>query len=231
MTGWDEFAAWLPQASALSSPVIVAVAAAHLGVFALLWNWHGRDVRAIVGCLDEFTRGLRYRSVLQRARPSINQIDAFIQDINDVLQDPHRAAERAECLRRMHILDERRRYLDSNSFETVSNMARTMIEAYPLAGVLGTILAIGSALQSPITEGASTTMNAIVGRFGDAIWSTFAGLCAAILLMFVNSVLETRFARLTDSRLHVRDIVAKAKRELGFAVAAIEEAPAKGANQ
>ncbi|MCA9038577.1 MAG: MotA/TolQ/ExbB proton channel family protein, partial [Planctomycetaceae bacterium] len=163
--------------------------------------------------------------------PLTNQIEAFVQDINDVLEDDARRGDRVECLRRMHILDEKRGYLDSLSFETMTNVARTMIEAYPLAGVLGTILAIGSALQSPITEGASTTMNAIVGRFGDAIWSTFAGLCAAILLMFVNSVLETRFARLTDSRLHVRDIVAKAKRELGFAVAAIEEAPAKGANQ
>ena len=222
MTGWDEFAAWLPQASTLSSPVIVAVAAAHLGVFALLWNWHGRDVRAIVGCLDEFTRGLRYRSVLQRARPSINQIDAFIQDINDVLQDPHRAAERAECLRRMHILDERRRYLDSNSFETVSNMARTMIEAYPLAGVLGTILAIGAAFHRGAAQDAQATMAAIVARFGDAIWSTFFGLCAAILLMFVHSLLEPRFGRLTETRGHVREVIAKAKRELAMSVGEAE---------
>ncbi len=141
-------------------------------------------------------------------------------DISDILADPTRHSDRAECLRRLHILDEKRSYLDSLSFETSGNVARTMIEAYPLAGVLGTILAIGSALQ-PNSEGAAVnaaaTMNSIVSRFGDAIWSTFAGLCAAILLMFVNSMLEPRFARLTHSRAHVRDVVARAKRELGLA--------------
>ncbi|MEO2034190.1 MAG: MotA/TolQ/ExbB proton channel family protein, partial [Planctomycetaceae bacterium] len=101
--------------------------------------------------------------------------------------------------------------------KTAGNVARTMIEAYPLAGVLGTILAIGSALQSP--ESAADvvgTMSGIVSRFGDAIWSTFCGLFAAIILMFVNSMLETRFERLTQSRIHVRDMVARAKRELAM---------------
>ena len=222
MPGLGEISAWLPQASALSSPVIVAAAVAHLLLFLWLWNWHGRDVRAIVGCLDEFTRGLRHRSVLQRARPSIHQIDAFLQDINDVLQDPSREAERLECLRRMHILDERRRYLDSNSFETVSIRARTMIEAYPLAGVLGTILAIGAAFQRGAAQNAQATMSAIVERFGEAIWSTFFGLCAAILLMFIHSLLEPRFGRLTETRAHVREIVAKSKRELAMSVSGIE---------
>ena len=37
--------------------------------------------------------------------------------------------------------------------------------------------------------------------------------------MFVNSLLETRFERLTQSRLQVRDMVAKAKRELALSSA------------
>ena len=120
----------------------------------------------------------------------------------------------------MHILDERRSYLDSLLFETSGNMARTKIEAYPLAGVLGTILAIGSALQTSEATGnaisAASTMSGIVSRFGDTIWSTFCGLLAAIVLMFINSLLETRFDRLTQSRTHVRDMVAGAKRELAM---------------
>ena len=39
----------------------------------------------------------------------------------------------------------------------------------------------------------------------------------SILLMFINSILEIRFNRLTDSRSHVRDMVSRAKRELGLA--------------
>lgn len=220
---------WLQYLSGLTATVIVGAAAFHLIFFFYLSMWYRRDLSVIAGCLDEFTRGLKHRSVLERNAPLTNQIDAFAEDINDVLHDETRVDDRAECLQRMHILDERRSYLNSLSFETAGNVARTMIEAYPLAGVLGTILAIGSALQRPdAATNAAATMSSIVNRFGDAIWSTFCGLAAAIILMFVNSVLETRFERLTQSRAHVRDMVAKAKRELALSAAADSAARPSG---
>jgi biopolymer transport protein ExbB/TolQ len=150
------------------------------------------------------------------------QIDAFLLDIRDVIMDARRSVDRATCWSRMKILDEQRPYLDSPRFETISNMARTMIEAYPLAGVLGTILAIGAALQTSDSAGTAAemaaTLSGIVARFGDAIWSTFFGLVAAILLMFVHSLLEPRFARLLEIRREVREVVALAKRELAATV-------------
>lgn len=224
----SELGPWLKYLSGLSATVIVGAAVFHLFCFFVLSMWYRRDLSVIVGCLDDFTRGLKHRSVLGRNAPLTNQIDAFVEDINDVVNDPARVGDRAECLRRIHILDERRSYLDSLSFETASNMARTMIEAYPLAGVLGTILAIGSALQrNDAAQDAAATMSAIVTRFGDAIWSTFCGLAAAIVLMFINSMLETRFERLTQSRSHVRDMVAKAKRELAMTAVVADDAHAR----
>lgn len=225
LNDFNELGPWLQYLSGLTATVIIGAAAFHLFCFFVLSIWYRRDLSVIAGCLDDFTRGLKHRSVLGRNAPLTNQIDAFVEDINDVVSDPSRINDRTECLRRMHILDERRSYLNSLSFETAGNVARTMIEAYPLAGVLGTILAIGSAMQrSEAAQDAATTMTSIVNRFGDAIWSTFCGLAAAIVLMFVNSVLETRFERLTDSRSHVRDMVAKAKRELAMTQVVITEA-------
>ena len=213
----SELGPWLKYLSGLAAGIIIAAAALHLIFFFVLSIWYRRDLTTIAGSLDDFTRGLKHRSVLGRSAPLTNQIDAFVEDVNDVLNDETRVEDRTECLRRMHILDERRSYLDSVSFETAGNVARTMIEAYPLAGVLGTILAIGSAMQrSEGAVNAVSTMSNIVTRFGDAIWSTFCGLAAAIMLMFINSLLETRFARLTQCRAHVRDVVAKAKRELAL---------------
>jgi biopolymer transport protein ExbB len=217
-----QLAPLLEYASSHSTLVIIAAAILHFFVFIILWIWYARDLRAIAACLDDFTRGLKYRSVLGRSAPLNNQIDAFVEDINDVLADPSRHADRVECLRRMHILDEKRQYLDSLSFETVSNTAYTMIEAYPLAGVLGTILGIGSALQQQSSTSTTGAINSIVSRFGDGIWSTFAGLSAGMVLMFVNSILDTRFSRLTRCRTHVREMVSKAKRELGMAAAVLQ---------
>ncbi|MBL8818919.1 MAG: MotA/TolQ/ExbB proton channel family protein [Planctomyces sp.] len=216
MLDFKELGPLLEYLSGLSTQVILAAAALHFLFFFLLWVWYRRDLKVIASTLEDFTRGIKHRSIIGRAAPLGTQIDAFVADIQDVLTDDERVEDRKACLLRLHILDEKRSYLDSLSFETAHNIARTMIEAYPLAGVLGTILAIGSALQRTGDSSAVQSMNTIVSRFGDAIWSTFAGLCAAMLLMFVNSLLETRFERLTDSRTHVRDVVARAKRELGL---------------
>ncbi len=214
---YSQLGPWLHLISSLMTLIILGAATVHLCGYVVLWVWYRRDLREIAGCLDDYTRGLQHRSVLGRNAPLVSQIDAFVADVNDVISDPSRQDDRRICLQRMHILDERRSYLDSLFFETAGNVSRTMIEAYPLAGVLGTILAIGSALQtSDAAAGIAGTMTGIVSRFGDAIWSTFCGLLAAIVLMFVNSLLEPRFERLTQSRTHVRDMVAGAKRELAM---------------
>jgi biopolymer transport protein ExbB len=205
----------LQQVSALTTPVIAGAALLHGLLFLWLYAWSRRDLRRLANDFDSFTRGLKHRSLFERGTNLSDQLDAFLADIRDVLNDPRRSAERKALADRMHILDEKRRYLHSHSFETAYNICRTMIEAYPLAGVLGTILAIGAALQLPAEDG-GTAVNAIVKYFGDAIWSTFAGLVAAIILMFFNSAVETRFRRLGENRLQVRETVARAKRELSL---------------
>lgn len=214
----------LSNLSGLSTLVIASACAVHLFVFFVLAIWARRDLRRIVSSLDDFTRGLSHRSVLGATGHLTDQVDAFIADVNDVLHDRDRNADRQALLQRMRILDERRGYLGSMFFETSYNMSRTMIEAYPLAGVLGTILAIGAALQTGATTAAQSTVGLIVERFGDAIWSTFAGLVAAIVLMFINSLLEPTFHRLAQNRSHVRDMVSGVKRELSLGSHPVEDA-------
>jgi biopolymer transport protein ExbB/TolQ len=117
----------------------------------------------------------------------------------------------------MQVLDEKRSYLDSLKFETAAHTARTMIEAYPLSGVLGTVLAIGSALQADASGVSRASVNLVMERFGDSIWSTFAGLFASVILMFVSSLQEVRFARLTECRAGIREMISRTKRELRLA--------------
>jgi biopolymer transport protein ExbB len=209
----------LERLSALSAIAIIAAAAVHLAFFVLLWIWFGRDTRVIAGSLDRFTRGLKHRSVLDATGSLGDQIEAFLADVNEVLASPEAEDERRLLRDRINILDERRGYLNALPFETAYNVARTMVEAYPLAGTIGAILAIGAALAAPEAD---STVADIVTKFGEAIWSTFAGLAAAIVLMFVNSLLEPKFARLAENRAHVRETVARAKRELALSRAAAE---------
>ena len=89
-----------------------------------------------------------------------------------------------------------------------------MIEAYPLAGVLGTIISIGAALSLSSASGANS-VSVIVARFGDAIWSTFAGLSAGLILLLVSSLLDPSFHRLGEVRAHIRLMISAVKSRLG----------------
>jgi biopolymer transport protein ExbB/TolQ len=204
----------LNQFSALSTYVIVACFAVHLFVFFTLSLWARRDLKNMASALFDFTRGLRHQSLLDRSAPLSDQVDAFLADVNDVMDDPARLGDRRSLLLRMQIMDEKRRYLNSMAFETVYNMARTMIEAYPLGGIVGTVLAIGAALNAD--AGGVASVDSIVRRFGESIWCTFAGLVATIILLFINSFLEPGFNRLAENRQHVRQTVARVKRELSL---------------
>jgi len=200
----------------LATVVIASLFVVHVAAFVWLWVWSKRDLRQIAGSLDDFTRGLKHRSILGATGHLSDQIEAFISDINEALDDSTRVEDRKALLYRMNVLDERRGYLHSMLFETSYNIWRTMIDAYPLAGVLGTILAIGVALQAPPGGESTASVNVIVNQFGNAVWSTFAGLASAIVLMFLNSCVEPPFQRLSENRQHVREMVAHAKRELAF---------------
>jgi biopolymer transport protein ExbB/TolQ len=209
-----QFTGMLNQFSALSTYVIVACFAVHLFVFFTLSLWARRDLRNMTSALFDFTKGLKHQSLLDRSAPLSDQVDAFLADVNDVMNDPARAADRRSMHVRMQIMDEKRRYLNSMAFETIYNMARTMIEAYPLGGIVGTVLAIGAALNADAGGVASVDM--IVRRFGESIWCTVAGLVSTIVLLFINSFLEPGFNRLTENRQHVRETVARVKRELSL---------------
>ncbi len=100
----SELGPWLKYLSSLTATTIVAAAVFHLFFFFVLLLWYRRDLSAIAGCLDDFTRGLKHRSVLGRSAPLTNQIDAFVEDINDVVNDTTRLEDRHACLVMMFII-------------------------------------------------------------------------------------------------------------------------------
>ena len=84
----------LNQLSGMSATVIAGVAIFHLLVFFWLMLWARRDLRRMASDFDQFTRELKYRSILERGSNLSDQIDAFLADIKDVLDDPSKTAER-----------------------------------------------------------------------------------------------------------------------------------------
>src|ERR1700730_9831152 len=103
----------IERLSAASTQIIVILGMVHLFVFLGLWMSFRHNLRKIAATLDDFTRGLHHRSVLDRSSHLSDQIEAFLSDVNEILDSPSRAADRATLLNRINILDEKRKYLQS----------------------------------------------------------------------------------------------------------------------
>ena len=90
--------------SGLSTVVIVALFATHVFGFFVLWVWWRRDLRAIATSLDEFTRGLRHRSLMDSNAHLSEQVEAFLADVGEVLDGTGNSQDRHLLYHRMAIL-------------------------------------------------------------------------------------------------------------------------------
>lgn len=200
--------------SEYSTQLIFAFFAVHLVWIAILWLWWRRHLHVLANCMDDFTRGLKHRSGLDRWCHPTEQIEAFLADVRDVMSGPKDSPDRAALQIRIRIFDEKRRYLNSYLFETCNDLSRTMIEIYPLLGILGTLLAMGVGLATRAAGNSASSATMLTSRLGEAIWSTVAGLIASVFLMLINSLLDARFQRLHENRIAIREAVHHVKREL-----------------
>lgn len=206
---------------------IFALAGVHLLVYAWLVARKRREQKRLKSFMLNAVKALPSFGDVDETRRLDDQIDMFIHDVREAAEAARLSdAQRRAVYQRFEVKDEARPYVRSMSFEMWFNVARTLVEVYPILGILGTLLAIWAALmgESPgvASDGAAAlqSVNDIVRNFGGAVTSTLAGLAAAIVLMAVNASAELSIERLIEQKAQVRDVVRSAKNYLAFHTAA-----------
>ena len=195
--------------------LILLLAAGHLLLFARLWRARRLQAIWLADHLENLLQGLSSRSDRDPYLTVDERIDSFLANVREVLDDPSRAADRRILHDQIVMKDETKKYLRGSRFETLYSVARTSIEMYPLLGIMGTVLAIGLALNAPSTGDAAFASERIVRNFAGSIWATLAGIGCGIVLLLVNSVVEPGFQRLLEHRWEVREVISAAKTQLG----------------
>jgi biopolymer transport protein ExbB/TolQ len=223
--------------------LIAGLGLLHLLAFVALYLWRAHQVRELRMFLSNLVRGFTQRSDLGLLDVD-DEINSFVTDVGQVLADPQRRNDRTALKQRLEIKDEIRPYLKTVRTETFYNVARTGIEAYPLLGILCTILAMGVGMNAapPAAENAAAPTGVvappaptvdpapaantvqIVRAFRAAIWSTAAGLIVAIVLMIVNALVGPSLDRLQEHRQQVREMIFSARKHLGIETANAQQA-------
>lgn len=216
--------------------LILTVGVAHFVVLMVLWRWERSQTQGLAAYLSNLVRTLSIRADIDPRMTVHDRIDSFIADLHEVLNDRQRPDDREKLYRRLIVKDEAKPDMQGGRLETLYNFARTGIEAYPLLGILGTVLAIGLGLNarpatppayvpgqaqvtsdtSPVASPPPATTGNIIRNFANSIWSTCAGIAFAIFLMMVNALIEPGFDRLAKHRHDVREVIGAAKVSLGM---------------
>ena len=185
--------------------IILAFAIVHAGLFSWLATAYRTMTRRLGGHLENLTRGLSSRSDTDRSQSVDDDINMFLADLQDVIRNPAKLHELEDLRTRLIYKDEARPYLKTASFERTYSLSRTLIEIYPLLGILGTVLAIGCGLAAQANSAESgAAIDAVVKNFGNSIWSTFMGLLFAVIYMILNAFWEPSFQRLMEHQANVR---------------------------
>ena len=201
------------------------------GVFAavnlLIWAWlivsSGARKAQLADFLFNAVGTLKRRSDLARNMSIDERINVFMADIRDAI-DSSAKDEAQTLLDRLMTKDEERLYLKTHRFERWYSIARTSIEAFPLLGIIGTVIAIGAGMNVSGANDAEK-VSRVVQNFGHSVWSTAFGLGAAIVFMGVNAWFEPEFERLLGYADSIREMIAHAKTKLGLAAANGAEIP------
>lgn len=225
-----------------ASFIICCFAAVHFVVLSVLRIWWGRTLVTLQDYLRSLLANIKGTSDPRSIGDLDDQIEAFLLDVRAILTQEHFQHERDEIRTRVIAKKEQRPYVRAKAFERWYSVARAAVEIYPLAGILGTILAMAVSLApggqpetvvaSPAGNAAAvvdagrsgtieadeaaaeTTVAGIVTNFRSAIWSTFFGLLFAIVFMGITAWYEPSFTRLVEYRAAVREAIREAERSM-----------------
>ena len=103
-------------------------------------------------------------------------------------------------------ISERPLYSRHNRIEMIESLMSTLVQVFPLLGILGTILAIA---QTAFQSGGEINVSDLSNAFVLAMDTTILGISFSILFMIAESLLRPRVEQLIHESNHFKQIISK----------------------
>jgi biopolymer transport protein ExbB len=177
----------------------------------------GQSSKQMFAWLQNLVGPFSRRRDVQPAAHQLDSIDAFLADVRDVVEQPEDEAELRSLQQRITIKGESRPHGLSHMFEQIYGLCRASIEAFPLLGILGTVLAIAAGMQATSDGQTASQITQVVKNFGESVYCTAWGILFAIVFSFVNGWYEPDFHRVIGQTHMLEDLVLAVKKKVGLA--------------
>jgi biopolymer transport protein ExbB/TolQ len=131
------------------------------------------------------------------------RIQVALDYIRNKIQDsPER---REDFLKNANKISQRPLYARHYQIEIYASIMSTLVQVFPLLGILGTILAIA---QTAFQSGGSIDVSSLSNAFVLAMDTTILGITFSILFMVVESALQPKIERVINESNNYKKIIA-----------------------
>lgn len=179
---------------------ILVVAVIEAMLYITLFGMAASQTHHLYRSLRSMMKGIRKLPVLGQRRTIHDEISVLL-DTAEILKRAQ-APNYRKLLLNIGVQDSRKIELKTYNLERWSNVANAIVQAFPLLGIFGTILALGQSMQSTGAD-----ISGIMKAFTNAIDTTMLGLAFAVIYMLVDAFFQAKSARLRQETDKYRDVM------------------------
>lgn len=191
---------WLYILSDQMVAIILAVAVFETALFIILYRMASSNTNQLCDSLRNMLRGVKDPPEQDRSRIIHDEIVALLDCAESLRKTSVEDFKR--LLSNIRSQDARKIDLKSYRIDSWGNVANAIVQAFPLLGIFGTILAIGQSLQ-----GSEGDVSVIMRAFTNAINTTILGLVFAVIYMIVDAFFQAKAGRLKNELNKYRDVI------------------------
>lgn len=191
---------WLYILSDQMVAIILAVAVFETALFIILYRMASSNTNQLCDSLRNMLRGIKDPPEQDRSRIIHDEIVALL-DCAESLRKTS-VEDFKHLLSNIRNQDARKIDLKSYRIDSWGNVANAIVQAFPLLGIFGTILAIGQSLQ-----GSEGDVSVIMIAFTNAVNTTILGLVFAVIYMIVDAFFQAKAGRLKNELNKYRDVI------------------------
>ena len=191
---------WLYILSDQMVTIILAVAVFETVLYIILYRMSSSNTHQLCDSLRNMLRGIKDPPEQDRSRIIHDEIVSLL-DCAESLRKTS-AEDFKRLLSNIRNQDARKIDLKSYRIDSWSNVANAIVQAFPLLGIFGTILAIGQSLQ-----GSEGDVSVIMAAFTNAVNTTILGLVFALIYMIVDAFFQAKSGRLKNELNKYRDVI------------------------
>jgi len=179
--------------------IILTVAVFELALYVFLYKMTSTNTHQLCDSLRNMLRGIKEPPEQDRSRVIHDEIVALLDCAESLRKSSVEDFKR--LLANVRNQDARKVDLKSYQIEIWGNVANAIVQAFPLLGIFGTILAIGQSLQ-----GSAGDVSVVMKAFTNAVDTTILGLVFAVAYMIVDAFFQAKAGRLKTELAKYRDV-------------------------